>query len=339
MAYQSALENQRAADRAAIAEWSRAVEEAKRNAAAIGSAVAASGSAPAPAPGATQQAAYLAALQQQRAQQAAGALPPGGVGWAAGAYNQPTATTPARLAAGAPRTPGANIAYPPEVAAQLANVLGNKTPLARHMTRAGKVLKMTPSAIRGREKNAYNRLVKEGKIPGVTSPTPRTTPAAAGAKKKAATSTAAAAPAASVRVKAEEGATARVGVVGKTKAFFGRLFSSLKLYFFPLMFLINTYLGYTMWGLGLDENYGDVGHNILLDALVVIVLIAATLYIIGLSVQTGAKKTVLAVPSLLGAVLMLFCWVGGTAGLLPIFRDIIAGDEAKADPPAASTEM
>jgi hypothetical protein len=207
------------------------------------------------------------------------------------------------------------------------------------MTRAGKVLKMTPSAIRGREKNAYNRLVKEGKIPGVTSPPPRT-PAASAAKKKAATtSAAAAAPAASVRVKAEDGAAARVGVVGKTKAFFGRLFSSLKLYFFPLMFLINTYLGYTMWGRGLADKYGDVGHNILLDTLVVIVAIAATLYVIGLSVQTGAKKTVLAVPSLLGAVLMLFCWVGGTAGLLPIVRDIIAGDGAKVDPPAASTEM
>ena len=69
-------------------------------------------------------------------------------------------------------------------------------------------------------------------------------------------------------------------------------------------------------------------------------MIAATLYIVGLAVQTGAKKTILATPSLLGAVLMLFCWVGGTAGLFPIVKDILSsGDdddgEVKEDPPAA----
>ena len=326
--YQQNLAQQRAADRATIQAWSAVAAQAQQQQ-----------SRP---PVYTQQSPAAVYAQQQAA-----ALPYGGYGWAGGYYRgRPSAGAPPPVAspqayqsppalpnvsspaaAAKPMTPATTPSNPAEVERILRQVLGGKTPIGKHITRSGKILKMTPAAIRQREKTAHEKLSKPktpvAKSSGAKAATSSTKASAvkktssakkgsvASAQKGGVTTASIAAEAAAiaastgtVRVKSEPG-------LAETKDFMS---SSV---FAVIMGLVACAVGYANFGKDMIAATG-VEQNISNDKAFVAIFSGVALYSAHGADKIGETRAKMALPLILGCTFGLLCFLGGTAGVVGI---------------------
>ena len=326
--YQQNLAQQRAADRATIQAWSAVAAQAQQQQSRT--------------PVYTQQSPAAVYAQQQAA-----ALPYGGYGWAGGYYRgRPSAGAPPPVAspqayqsppalpnvsspaaAAKPMTPATTPSNPAEVERILRQVLGGKTPIGKHITRSGKILKMTPAAIRQREKTAHEKLSKPktpvAKSSGAKAATSSTKASAvkktssakkgsvASAQKGGVTTASIAAEAAAiaastgtVRVKSEPG-------LAETKDFMS---SSV---FAVIMGLVACAVGYANFGKDMIAAPG-VEQNISNDKAFVAIFSGVALYSAHGADKIGETRAKMALPLILGCTFGLLCFLGGTAGVVGI---------------------
>ena len=326
--YQQNLAQQRAADRATIQAWSAVAAQAQQQQSRT--------------PVYTQQSPAAVYAQQQAA-----ALPYGGYGWAGGYYRgRPSAGAPPPVAspqayqsppalpnvsspaaAAKPMTPATTPSNPAEVERILRQVLGGKTPIGKHITRSGKILKMTPAAIRQREKTAHEKLSKPktpvAKSSGAKAATSSTKASAvkktssakkgsvASAQKGGVTTASIAAEAAAiaastgtVRVKSEPG-------LAETKDFMS---SSV---FAVIMGLVACAVGYANFGKDMIAATG-VEQNISNDKAFVAIFSGVALYSAHGADKIGETRAKMALPLILGCTFGLLCFLGGTAGVVGI---------------------
>ena len=315
--YQQNLAQQRAADRATIQAWSAVAAQAQQQQQSR-------------TPVYTQQSPAAVYAQQQAA-----ALPYGGYGWAGGYYRgRPSAGAPPPVAspqayqsppalpnvsspaaAAKPMTPATTPSNPAEVERILRQVLGGKTPIGKHITRTGKILKMTPAAIRQREKTAHEKLSKPKTPVAKASAVKKTSSAKKGsvasAQKGGVTTASIAAEAAAiaastgtVRVKSEPG-------LAETKDFMS---SSV---FAVIMGLVACAVGYANFGKDMIAATG-VEQNISNDKAFVAIFSGVALYSAHGADKIGETRAKMALPLILGCTFGLLCFLGGTAGVVGI---------------------